>query len=86
MVEIEPIFDGHNDLLLRLYRDPNARGAIWLTGEGKGHLDLPRMKQGRFAGGFFAVYIPSPAAHDAVDFMCDGKPALCPAPARFDRG
>ena len=33
-----------------------------LTGEGKGHLDLPRMKAGGFAGGFFAIYLPSPVA------------------------
>ena len=63
-----PVFDGHNDFLLRLLRDPARREAIWLTGEGKGHLDLPRMKAGGFAGGFFAVYIPSPVAHDAPDF------------------
>lgn len=63
-----PVFDGHNDFLLRLLRDPSRRDAIWLTGEGKGHLDLPRMKAGGFAGGFFAVYIPSPVAHDAPDY------------------
>ncbi len=55
-----PVFDGHNDLLLRIYLAPENRDAIWLTGEGKGHLDLPRMKQGGFVGGFFAIYIPSP--------------------------
>ena len=51
-----PVFDGHNDFLLRLLRDPGNRETIWLAGEGKGHLDLPRMKAGGFAGGFFAVY------------------------------
>lgn len=64
-----PVFDGHNDLLLRLHEAPDRREAIWLTGEGKGHLDLPRMKAGGFAGGFFAIYIPSPAAHDGLDYM-----------------
>ncbi len=64
-----PTFDGHNDILLRLHRNPANRDAIWLTGEGRGHLDLPRMKQGGFAGGFFAIYIPSPTAHDAPDHM-----------------
>ena len=64
-----PVFDGHNDLLLRLHNAPENREAIWLTGEGKGHLDLPRMKQGGFVGGFFAIYIPSPQAHDAPDYM-----------------
>ena len=57
-----PTFDGHNDILLRLFNAPQNREAIWLTGEGKGkgHLDLPRMAQGGFVGGFFAIYIPSP--------------------------
>ncbi len=63
-----PVFDGHNDILLRLYREPERREEIWLTGEGKGHLDLPRMKRGGFAGGFFAIYIPSPRDPDAPDF------------------
>ena len=45
-----PVFDGHNDLLLRLFLNPGAREAIWLTGEGKGHLDLPRMKAGSISG------------------------------------
>ena len=64
-----PVFDGHNDFLLRLYEHPAQREALWLTGGKEGHLDLPRMKTGRFAGGFFAIYIPSPIAHDAPDYM-----------------
>lgn len=56
-----PVFDGHNDMLLRLLQDPQARQAIWANGNGGGQLDLPRMKAGGFAGGFFAVYLPSPA-------------------------
>jgi membrane dipeptidase len=59
-----PVFDGHNDILLRLHNAPDRREAIWLTGEGKGHLDLPRIKAGGFAGGFFAIYIPSPGPRD----------------------
>ena len=64
-----PVFDGHNDLLLRLHNAPENREAIWLTGEGKGHLDLPRLKLGGFVGGFFAIYIPSPKGHDEPDYM-----------------
>jgi membrane dipeptidase len=77
-----PVFDGHNDLLLRMLRAPDRREAIWLTGEGKGHLDLPRMKAGGFAGGFFAVYIPSPQAPDAPDFeaIMDHPPYDLPLP------
>lgn len=64
-----PVFDGHNDLLLRLHLDPDAREAIWLTGlgrgQGHGHLDLPRMRAGGFAGGFFAIFVPP---SEDVDF------------------
>ncbi|MGB3176874.1 MAG: dipeptidase [Albidovulum sp.] len=77
-----PVFDGHNDFLLRLLRDPENRETIWLKGERKGHLDLPRMKAGGFAGGFFAVYIPSPTPHDAPDYeaIMDAPPYDLPLP------
>lgn len=76
------IFDGHNDILLRLLQAPERREAIWLTGEGKGHLDLPRMRAGGFAAGFFAIYVPSPVAHDAPDYMAlmDSPPYALPLP------
>ncbi|MDT8857929.1 dipeptidase [Paracoccaceae bacterium Fryx2] len=78
-----PVFDGHNDFLLRLLRNPENRDRIWLTGEGDGHLDLPRMQRAGFAGGFFAIYIPSPMADDAPDFeaMMDAPPYDLPLPA-----
>lgn len=64
-----PVFDGHNDFLLRLLNAPERRDEIWLRGDGTGHLDLPRMRQGGFAGGFFAIYIPSPKDHTAPDYQ-----------------
>ena len=78
-----PTFDGHNDILLRLYNAPDKRAEIWLTGEGKGHLDLPRMKKGGFVGGFFAIYIPSPHEDDGVDYnqLMENPPYLLPLPA-----
>ena len=78
-----PVFDGHNDILLRLLRAPERREAIWLTGEGRGHLDLPRMKAGGFAGGFFAIYIPSPPSADEPHYeeMMDHPPYAVPLPA-----
>ena len=77
-----PTFDGHNDILLRLYNAPQNREKIWLTGEGKGHLDLPRMRQGGFAAGFFAIYIPSPQDDDGIDYMhlMENPPYLLPLP------
>lgn len=77
-----PVFDGHNDFLLRLHDHPDRRETLWLTGDGTGHLDLPRMKAGGFAGGFFAVYIPSPEAHDSLDYMTamENPPFALPLP------
>ncbi len=55
-----PVFDGHNDVLLRLWLKPQGDAAEdFLNGDGKGHLDLPRMKAGGFAGGFFAIFAPA---------------------------
>lgn len=80
---MQPVFDGHNDILLRLQMAPKSREAIWLTGEGKGHLDLPRMRKGGFAGGIFAIYIPSPAAPGAPDYdaLMDNPPYEVELPA-----
>ena len=64
-----PVFDGHNDLLYRLNAAPDRRAAIWDGSDAKGHLDLPRIKAGGFAGGFFAVYVPSPHDVDAPNFL-----------------
>ena len=55
-----PIFDGHNDVLLRLDRRGGADAArAFLEGEAKGQLDLPMAQAGGFAGGLFAVFVPS---------------------------
>ena len=54
------VFDGHNDVLLRLGgTDGGGPDAFFERGE-EGHLDLPRAREGGFGGGFFAVWIPSP--------------------------
>jgi membrane dipeptidase len=54
-----PIFDGHNDVLLRLHRrtggDPVA---AFLEGEDAGQLDLIKARKGGFAGGLFAIFVP----------------------------
>lgn len=55
-----PVFDGHNDFLLRLLNAPAKRDALWATGGGTGHIDLPRLRKGGMMGGFFAIYVPSP--------------------------
>jgi membrane dipeptidase len=55
-----PIFDGHNDVLLRLYRRGGTDApSAFLEGEAKGQLDLPMARRGGFGGGLFAVFVPS---------------------------
>ncbi len=55
-----PIFDGHNDVLLRLHRRASADAvAAFLDGEDKGQLDLPKARAGGFGGGLFAIFVPS---------------------------
>src|ERR1700692_1484008 len=62
-----PVFDGHNDVLLRLYRRASADAvAAFLQGEDKGQLDLAKAHRGGFAGGLFAIFVPSPRRNSAA--------------------
>jgi membrane dipeptidase len=59
---MELVFDGHNDVLLRLWRNMKAGGdPVREFAEGilSGHIDGPRAKAGGLAGGLCAIYIPS---------------------------
>jgi membrane dipeptidase len=47
------ILDGHNDLLLRLWRGEEPR-----------QLDLVRAREAGFAGGFFAIFVPGAEPHE----------------------
>jgi membrane dipeptidase len=49
------IVDGHNDLVLRRWR-----------GEEPQHVDLDAAAEAGFAGGFFALFVPSPKPPDPV--------------------
>lgn len=56
---IIPVFDGHNDALLRLCLNADENVETFVAGSERGHLDLPRAKAGGFAGGMFACFVPS---------------------------
>ena len=63
-----PIFDGHNDILSLLYDAGLSMDAPvdidrFITGM-EGHLDADKMRKGGFAGGFFAIWVPSPIDMD----------------------
>ena len=60
---MQTIFDGHNDVLLRLWRNAAKGGdpvAEMVNGTTSGHIDLPRAKAGGLGGGFCAIFVPSP--------------------------
>jgi membrane dipeptidase len=69
-----PIFDGHNDVLLRLF-DKHSPGVerLFLKGENDGQLDLPRALKGGFAGGMFAIFISSEDGPDNLDELMRGE-------------
>ncbi|MEO8392474.1 MAG: dipeptidase [Chloroflexota bacterium] len=57
------VFDGHNDTLTR----SDLRS--FLQGSASGHIDLPRARQGGFAGGLFAIFTPPPPESPERDPM-----------------
>lgn len=61
-----PTLDGHNDALKRIFEE-NGGARAFLVESTRGHLDLPRAKRGGLAGGFFAVFTPSPPGSPESD-------------------
>ena len=59
-----PIFDGHNDILSVLYQSTAYPDIAAFGRSMSGHLDLMKVQAGGFAGGFFAIWVPS-----AIDAM-----------------
>jgi membrane dipeptidase len=77
-----PVFDGHNDYLQRAVAAGAGADALWLTGDGTGHMDLPRLKAGGMVGGFFAIWIPSPAGPNDAEAVraMENPPFRLPLP------
>lgn len=53
---MQPVFDGHNDVLLRLWRRDRS-GNSFLSGGDGAHIDLPKARQGGLIGGLFATFV-----------------------------
>ncbi|AHM02797.1 Microsomal dipeptidase [Roseibacterium elongatum DSM 19469] len=81
-----PFFDGHNDFLLRLMKSAAPRAETWLGDTGASHLDLARMKRAGFAGGLFAIFVPSPSNGPPPDFkaLMANPPYDLPMPPAMD--
>lgn len=78
---MQPIFDGHNDALLRLWLaakrglDPVSQ---FVDGSKEGHLDLPKAKTGGLIGGLCAIFVPSPEGRAQQEY--DPQPMALPLP------
>jgi membrane dipeptidase len=77
-----PVFDGHNDTLLRLVLDPDRPFA---TRADAGHIDAVRAAEGGLVGGLFAMFTPQDATPfdrfaTAADEARDDAPPLGPVP------
>ncbi len=64
------VFDGHNDVALRMLagEDPSRRLE-------SGHLDLPRMREGGFDGGIFALW-NDPESERPLNYVLDSASRL----------
>jgi membrane dipeptidase len=82
MTKPTPIFDGHNDVLLRLYKSASGDPVSdFLEGEEAGHIDLKKARAGSLVGGLFALYSPSATKTR----LPDGQPSpALPAPLSLE--
>ncbi|MEZ4415813.1 MAG: dipeptidase [Gemmatimonadota bacterium] len=55
-----PVLDGHNDTLTQIRNAPAEARRTFLVRSELGHVDLARAQEGGLAGGFFAIFTPSP--------------------------
>jgi membrane dipeptidase len=58
------VFDGHNDTLLTLGDGPSSQSRSFFERSERGHVDLPRGREGTFAGGMFAIFVEEEAQGD----------------------
>lgn len=85
MTKKYPILDGHNDTVLHLMADEQGQARDFFAHNERGHIDLPRAKQGGLAGGFFAIYVPNPASdQEAIAAARAAQPPQLPPPLTLD--
>ncbi|MGJ3241205.1 MAG: dipeptidase [Anaerolineae bacterium] len=81
-----PIFDGHNDTVLHLLNDGRGGDSrSFFERSASGHLDLPRAREGGFAGGFFAMFVRnSPESETQMRELFEQNPDQFPLPPALD--
>jgi membrane dipeptidase len=79
-----PVFDGHNDALLRLFRRGGDAERAFLDGEAAGHIDLAKARRGGLAGGLFAIFSPSDDGGVRVEELMTNPPYDIPLPDHLE--
>jgi membrane dipeptidase len=82
-----PVFDGHNDTLLKLERAARRNAPLdFAAGAESLDIDLPRAQAAGFAGGFFAMFTPAAGGADgaALDPTDHRRYAPVPRPVALD--
>ena len=74
------VFDGHNDVLLKLSLAGGRDAAKTFASGRVGDIDLPRARQAGFAGGFFALFVPSPQDRAAKERLMQSGAYDMPLP------
>lgn len=82
-----PIFDGHNDTVLHLFDSDRGAGRSFFERSETGHIDLPRAKEGGFATGFFAMFVPNPPEDmEALKLAAEQDLSKIPLPPPLEIG
>lgn len=68
-----PILDGHNDTLTQIRNAPPEEARSFLERSDRGHIDLPRAREGGLAGGFFAIFTDNPNWERSIEPMVDDQ-------------
>lgn len=77
------VFDGHNDVLLRLSRQDDDPAKVF-GAFSAGHIDMPKARAGGLGGGFFAMFALDDT--QSLDFaMFDNPPYDTPLPPKMDQ-
>lgn len=85
-----PVFDGHNDALTHLYLPERGGGRSFFERSDKGHIDLPRAREGGLIGGIFAIFTPPPKTskerdpHYGLTITEEGYDKKLPSPLDYE--
>ncbi len=85
VAQFAPVFDGHNDVLLKIYNAGGVNAAPGFVRGMDGALDLPKARAGGFVGGFFAHFVSSADdMDDDITSLMSGSSYDLPLPKPVD--